>query len=87
MTVSTRTVRLFISSTFSDMVQEREVLQKHVFGRLRDLCRARGARFQAIDLRWGVNRSLRHASCCKVLVMNGAAGVCLAVRVRTWSTI
>jgi hypothetical protein len=28
-------------------------LQKHVFPRLREYCQKHGARFQAIDLRWG----------------------------------
>jgi NACHT domain- and WD repeat-containing protein len=50
-----RTFRVFISSTFSDLEAERNALQERVFPRLRDLCLARGARFQAIDLRWGVS--------------------------------
>jgi Domain of unknown function (DUF4062) len=49
--------RVFISSTFSDFVAEREVLRDHVFPRLRTLCRARGAAFQAVDLRWGISRA------------------------------
>jgi hypothetical protein len=40
-----RTFRLFVSSTFSDMKAEREVLQRRVFPRLRQLCREHGARF------------------------------------------
>jgi hypothetical protein len=48
------TFRVFVSSTFSDLVAERNALQKHVFPRLRKLCQKNGARFQAIDLRWGV---------------------------------
>ena len=50
------TFRIFVSSTFSDLKQERDALQKMVFPRLRDLCRAHGARFQAIDLRWGISQ-------------------------------
>ena len=50
-----RTFRVFISSTFSDLEAERNALQEHVFPRLRDLCLSSGARFQAIDLRWGVS--------------------------------
>jgi len=46
--------RLFVSSTFSDFVAEREALQKLVFPELEKFCAARGARFQAIDLRWGI---------------------------------
>lgn len=49
-----RIFRLFISSTFSDFIAEREALQKNVFPRLEKFCAERGARFQAIDLRWGI---------------------------------
>jgi WD40 repeat protein len=48
------TFRLFISSTFSDFTAEREALQKSVFPELEKFCAERGARFQAIDLRWGI---------------------------------
>ncbi len=54
MPVETRTFRLFVSSTFDDLKDERDALQREVFPRLRELCRRHGARFQAIDLRWGV---------------------------------
>ncbi len=50
-----RTFRIFISSTFNDFCAERNALQERVFPRLRDLCLANGARFQPIDLRWGVS--------------------------------
>ena len=49
-----RIFRLFISSTFSDFIAEREALQKNFFPRLEKFCAERGARFQAIDLRWGI---------------------------------
>jgi len=55
MNTASRTFRLFISSTFSDLVAERNALQAHVFPRLRELAAAHGCRFQAIDLRWGVS--------------------------------
>jgi hypothetical protein len=55
MPASRRTVRLFVSSTFSDMKAERDLLQREVFPRVRQLCSAKGLRFQAIDLRWGVS--------------------------------
>ena len=54
MAQATRTFRIFVSSTFSDLKEERNALQKHVFPKLRELCQQRGCRFQAIDLRWGV---------------------------------
>lgn len=54
MPIATRTFRVFVSSTFSDLVAERNALQEQVFLRLREYCQKHGARFQAIDLRWGV---------------------------------
>ena len=36
MTQSTRTFRVFVSSTFSDLNAERNALQERVFPRLRD---------------------------------------------------
>jgi hypothetical protein len=50
-----RTFRLFVSSTFSDLQEERNALHREVFPKLRDLCTQHGARFQVIDLRWGVS--------------------------------
>jgi len=52
---SGRTFRIFVSSTFSDLVAERNALQERVFPRLRELAVAHGCRLQAIDLRWGVS--------------------------------
>ena len=51
---ATRTIRVFISSTFEDMKEERNALQLHVFPKLQTLCEENGARFTAVDLRWGV---------------------------------
>lgn len=51
----TKVFRVFVSSTFSDMVSERQILQDRVFPRLERLCEINGAKFQAVDLRWGVN--------------------------------
>jgi hypothetical protein len=50
-----RSFRLFVSSTFSDLQEERDALHREVFPKLRDLCTQHGARFQVIDLRWGVS--------------------------------
>ncbi len=47
-------LRLFISSTFRDLHEEREELVKKVFPKIRALCRDRGVRFVDIDLRWGL---------------------------------
>lgn len=50
-----RNIRIFVSSTFSDLEAERNALQKDVFPRLRSLAESLGCRFQAIDLRWGIS--------------------------------
>ena len=49
-----RTVRVFLSSTFRDMHEERDYLVKFVFPELRSRCRSRGLEFTEVDLRWGV---------------------------------
>src|SRR5712691_536729 len=54
MPTATRTFRVFVSSTFEDLKEERNVLQEKVFPKLEKFCLKKGARFQAIDLRWGV---------------------------------
>jgi len=44
-----RTLRIFFSSTFSDLVAERNALREHLFPRLHA---QDGERFQTIDMRW-----------------------------------
>ncbi len=51
---SARTFRLFVSSTFSDFIAEREALQLVVFPELERYCAMKGSHFQAVDLRWGI---------------------------------
>jgi hypothetical protein len=48
-------IRVFVSSTFSDMKHERNALAADVFPKLEQLCQRHGFQFQAIDLRWGVS--------------------------------
>lgn len=55
MPTTVRTFRVFVSSTFTDMRVERRILQEEVFPRLKAFCESRGASFQDVDLRWGVN--------------------------------
>ena len=49
-----REVRVFISSTFKDMMKERDYLIKEVFPEIRHRCNLKGIEFTEIDLRWGV---------------------------------
>ncbi len=48
-------IRVFVSSTFSDMKNERNALAADAFPKLEQLCQRQGFQFQAIDLRWGVS--------------------------------
>jgi hypothetical protein len=49
-----REIRVFISSTFRDMQEEREELVKQIFPHLRRLCESRGVTWGEVDLCWGV---------------------------------
>ncbi|MBI4641712.1 MAG: DUF4062 domain-containing protein, partial [Candidatus Tectomicrobia bacterium] len=50
-----RQIRVFVSSTFRDMHEERNYLVKHIFPKLRKLCEERGVTWGEVDLRWGIN--------------------------------
>ena len=47
-----KTIRIFVSSTFKDFHEEREVLVKEVFPDLRFWCEQRKLRLMECDLRW-----------------------------------
>ena len=47
-----KTIRIFVSSTFKDFHEEREVLVKEVFPDLRLWCEQRKLRLVECDLRW-----------------------------------
>ncbi|BFZ24968.1 hypothetical protein BsWGS_28007 [Bradybaena similaris] len=53
-TMESNTVRVFVSSTFTDFFTEREVLVKKVFPELREWCQERGQKLLECDLRWGI---------------------------------
>jgi nephrocystin-3 len=52
--LANRQIRVFISSTFRDMQEERELLVKKVFPELRRICDERFVSFTEVDLRWGI---------------------------------
>jgi tetratricopeptide (TPR) repeat protein len=54
-----RTIRVFVSSTFADMQEERDELVKQVFPSLRELCESRGVVWEEVDLRWGITDKQR----------------------------
>ena len=51
MNLSSRTIRLFISSTFRDFGAERDLLVRKVFPELRRKCRERFVDLLEVDLR------------------------------------
>jgi nephrocystin-3 len=51
---SNRSLRIFISSTFKDMIDDRDELMAQVWPKLRALCRERQVELTEVDLRWGV---------------------------------
>lgn len=50
-----RHVRVFISSTFRDMVEDRNELMTHCWSELRKFCSERYVELTEVDLRWGVS--------------------------------
>jgi Tfp pilus assembly protein PilF len=52
-----RVIRVFISSTFRDMMRERDLLVKEVFPQLRRKCAQRFVTFTEVDLRWGITEA------------------------------
>ena len=52
-----RVVRVFISSTFRDMLRERDLLMKEVFPELRRKCAKRFVTVTEVDLRWGITEA------------------------------
>src|SRR5690349_1896808 len=54
------TIRIFISSTFNDMLAERDLLACRVFPRLREWCERRRIHLIQMDLRWGVTDEMAY---------------------------
>jgi nephrocystin-3 len=54
--VNSREIRVFISSTFRDFMEERDLLVKQVFPSLRRKAMLRGVEIVDVDLRWGITR-------------------------------
>jgi len=54
--IENRTIRVFISSTFQDMQDERTELMKKTFPRLRVMAAKRDVTLTEVDLRWGITK-------------------------------
>ena len=52
--IQSNTIRVFLSSTFTDMQEEREYLVNTIFPYLRALARSKGIELTEVDLRWGI---------------------------------
>jgi WD40 repeat protein len=65
---SWRTVRVFISSTFRDMQEERDHLVRFVFPRLREALLPRRIHLVDVDLRWGVTSEQDALEVCREII-------------------
>ncbi len=54
MSISSRTIRVFLSSNFCDFAEERDLLVRKGFPELRRRCRDRQVELVDVDLRWGI---------------------------------
>ena len=52
-----RVIRVFVSSTFRDIMRERDLLVKEIFPELRRKCAKRFVTFTEVDLRWGITEA------------------------------
>ena len=52
---NSKVVRIFTSSTFTDMLMERNTLMEYVYPKIKEYCREKhGLEYQVVDMRWGV---------------------------------
>lgn len=54
---SSTDIRVFLSSTFSDMQETRNYLTRKIFPKIEQECARRGISFSVLDLRWGITES------------------------------
>ena len=67
--------RIFTSSTFTDMLMERNTLMEYVYPRIKEYCRERhGLEYQVVDMRWGVRDEMTDEHMTTKLCMNELAG-------------
>lgn len=55
MSHQTKIFRVLVSSAFTDMKKERQLLEKNVFPKPEKYCLENNAKFQTVVLRWGVS--------------------------------
>lgn len=54
--IENRQIRVFISSTFRDMQDERDYLMRYTFPRIREIAAERDVSVTELDLRWGITQ-------------------------------
>ena len=73
--LSSKVVRIFTSSTFTDMLMERNTLMEYVYPKIKEYCRERhGLEYQVVDMRWGVRDEMTDEHMTTALCMNELRG-------------
>ena len=73
--LSSKVVRIFTSSTFTDMLMERNTLMEYVYPKIKEYCRERhGLEYQVVDMRWGVRDEMTDEHMTTKLCMNELKG-------------
>ena len=68
-------VRIFTSSTFTDMLMERNTLMEYVYPKIKEYCREKhGLEYQVVDMRWGVRDEMTNEHATTALCMNELRG-------------
>ena len=72
---SLQVVRIFTSSTFTDMLMERNTLMEYVYPKIKEYCREKhGLEYQVVDMRWGVRDEMTDEHMTTALCMNELRG-------------
>lgn len=70
-----KVVRIFTSSTFTDMLMERNTLMEWVYPKIKEYCKEKhGLEFQVVDMRWGVRDEMTNEHATTALCMNELRG-------------
>ena len=73
--LSSKVVRIFTSSTFTDMLMERNTLMEWVYPKIKEYCKEKhGLEFQVVDMRWGVRDEMTNEHMTTALCMNELKG-------------
>lgn len=73
--LSSKVVRIFTSSTFTDMLMERNTLMEYVYPKIKEYCREKhGLEYQVVDMRWGVRDEMTDEHMTTALCMNELRG-------------